>query len=92
MKMKLDLKKLIKLVISVSLSFPLGNLFKMLALDRKLGINGVWFFTFIGVILGIILGLFVLPFLSDLLANKFLFTKLTSFSEKDPTYLTVAPY
>jgi uncharacterized protein YacL len=80
MKMKLDLKKLIKLVISVSLSFPLGNLFKMLALDRKLGINGVWFFTFIGVILGIILGLFVLPFLSDLLANKFLFTKLTSFS------------
>lgn len=79
MKMKLDLKKFIKLVIAVAMSFPMGNLFKMLAMDRMLGINGVWFFTFIGVILGIILGLIVLPFFSDLLANRFLFTKLSSF-------------
>jgi uncharacterized protein YacL len=79
MKMKLDLKKLIKLIIAVTLSFPMGDMFKKLANSRNLSDNAVYFFIFMGVVLGIILGLFILPSLSDLLANNFLFTKLTTY-------------
>lgn len=77
--MKLDLKKLIKLIIAVTLSFPMGDMFKKLANSRNLSDNAVYFFIFMGVVLGIILGLFILPSLSDLLANNFLFTKLTTY-------------
>jgi uncharacterized protein YacL len=81
MKMKLDLKKMLKLMIAVILSFPIGNLFKNIALDKGIKVTSVYFFPiiFMGVVLGIVLGLFILPFFSDLLANRFLFTKLTLF-------------
>jgi uncharacterized protein YacL len=79
MKTKLDLKKIIKLVIAVILSYPMGILFRDLAKNSSFSVNIIYFWTFIGVLAGIFAGLFILPFLSELIANRFLITKLITY-------------
>lgn len=78
--MKLDLKKVIILIISAVLCYPIGSLFYKIAYDKSIKNNSVLFiWTFMGVLLGIMIGLYVLPFFSDLIANRFLLTKLTTY-------------
>jgi hypothetical protein len=59
MKTKLDLKKIIKLVIAVILSYPMGILFRDLAKNSSFSVNIIYFWTFIGVLAGIFAGLFI---------------------------------
>lgn len=54
----------------------MGKLFLMIAIEKRMN---PFLFTFMGVLIGVFLGLFLLPFLSDLIANRFLYTKLTTF-------------
>lgn len=80
MKMKIDnLKKLLILLIAVVLCYPMGKLFNTIARERTIDENIIFMITLLGVILGISLGLFLLPLLSDMIANRFLYTKLTTF-------------
>lgn len=80
MKIKIDLKKIIKLMIAVALCWPFGLFFHDLATNKNIQSETIlYFWTLMGVLVAITLGLFVLPFLSDLIASQFLNVKLTFF-------------
>ena len=80
MKIKIDLKKIIRLMIAVALCWPFGTFFIDLA--KRKGVQSetvLYLWTLAGVLGAVFLGLFVLPFLSELIASQFLIIKLTFF-------------
>lgn len=87
-KWDLHLKRIISLVISASLAFPFGLLFRDLAVNNHYSYIVTLLFTLIGVLIALFLGLIALPFITELISTQFITVKMLSlrlFSKK--TYL-----
>lgn len=68
---EIDLRRLIKLIVAASLCYAIGLLFK--------SIFGTYLWVLVGCFIGIILGLFVLPFITDLLLSLIFIIRLLLF-------------
>jgi uncharacterized protein YacL len=77
-KWELHLKRVISLVIAASLAFPIGSLFREIAVNRQLSHSLSLLVTFIGVLIALFLGLIVLPFITELISTQFIAFKMLS--------------